>query len=247
VDNTVNNRAHSLDFTGQRWLKLVVTAVAEGGSAVQLDELTVHDVSSSPTGVIDDTWVFFGDSITQLAFRRDLATAASFDAQSQERQAERFPAFVNAGVGGDTLPLALARLDQVLELNADMKYFALGFGTNDAWNNSDPSTVAFEDNLRQLIVGIQAAGRVPVLARIPFAGDANATPASTHIGLPAYNDVVDALQAEFGLPCGPDLYELFAQAPSGLGGDGVHPNLVGYASMNAAWADRAQSLYVGAQ
>jgi lysophospholipase L1-like esterase len=209
---------------------------------VRLDEITVHDASASPSGVVDDTWVFFGDSITQLAFRRDIQTPQMFDAQSQERLSGRFPAFVNAGVGGDTLPLAQARLEQLLDLNADVKYVAVGFGTNDAWNNT-LATSNFEANLRQLVVDLQAAGKVPVLARIPFAGDLEANPAPTHVNLPAFNAVIDALQAELGLPCGPDLYELFRSEPSSLGTDQVHPNLTGYASMNALWADSAAALY----
>lgn len=243
--NSVNNRAHALEFANQRWLRLVVTAAA--GPAVTLDEITVHDASESPSGLIDDTWVFFGDSITQLAFRRDIAAASFFDAKVGETEPTRFPALINAGVGGDLVTNGLARLDQALELNADFKYFAIGFGTNDSWGNNLPAGANYENNMRTLINRVIAGGRVPVLARIPFANGTNmATGADEHTTVPDFNQVVDALQAEFGLPCGPDLYAVFEEAQDGLGPDGVHPNTQGYVRMNAAWAGRAEALYTAA-
>ena len=65
--NLVMNRAHSFDFTGQRWARLVLTGPTpktyEYG--IQLDEILLHDVSNGT----DDSWIFVGDSITAEIFR----------------------------------------------------------------------------------------------------------------------------------------------------------------------------------
>ena len=59
--------AHSFDFAGQRWVKLVITgAPAVSPNGVQIDEIGVHDASRG----VSDAWFFMGDSITAFAFGR---------------------------------------------------------------------------------------------------------------------------------------------------------------------------------
>jgi lysophospholipase L1-like esterase len=55
--------------------------------------------------------------------------------------------------------------------------------------------------------------------------------------------LVDKLQAEYGLPCGPDLYSWFKEHPDQLSSDGVHPNGDEYRAINRLWADAVGALY----
>jgi lysophospholipase L1-like esterase len=246
--NPVNNRGHSFAFSGKSWLRFVVTAApagsmgANGQPGVVIDELSLYDLSSTPTGPAPDSWFFFGDSITQLAYRRDIGSMNMFDAQVAATHGAYFPAMLNGGVGGDDLVKALARIDQALELNPDFKYFAIAFGTNDAWGNQSPVAKNFEAQLRQLITKVEAAGRVPVLARIPSSThEENGAPAFTT--LPEFNAIIDKLQAELGLPAGPDMFQVIADTAASLGEDGVHPVATGYIAMNRAWASAVAPLY----
>jgi hypothetical protein len=77
---------------------------------------------------------------------------------------------------------------------------------------------------------------VPVLARIPYASEAHTT-------LPEFNDVIDRLTEEYGLPCGPDLYGHFKENDDELSSDGVHLTSFGYSNMNGEWAEAALELY----
>ena len=45
--------------------------------------------------------------------------------------------------------------------------WAIGYGTNDAWQKVAPEI--FEQQMQTIVDRIQAAGRIPVLARMPFA------------------------------------------------------------------------------
>ena len=88
TDNSVRTRGHSFSFSGKSWLKMVVTAAKTGENEVKIDELAVYDISASGNARPQDTWLFFGDSITKGAFNRDLGTGNNFD----ERITARFPA-----------------------------------------------------------------------------------------------------------------------------------------------------------
>ena len=87
-----------------------------------------------------------------------------------------------------------------------------------------------------MVETILDAGHTPIIAYIPYASVAHAT-------LPAFNAVIDEVQIEYGLPCGPDLYRHFLEHPEQLGSDGVHPNAQGNAAINQLWADAASPLY----
>jgi lysophospholipase L1-like esterase len=127
-------------------------------------------------------------------------------------------------------------IEQWLELNADFSHFAIGYGTNDAWGNKDPVSSGFEANLNALVEAIVAAGRVPLIATIPYAEAAHDT-------LPQFNAAIERVRAAHGLPCGPDLYTWFKEHPDHLGADRVHPNRDGNIAINALWAEAALKLY----
>jgi lysophospholipase L1-like esterase len=143
---------------------------------------------------------------------------------------------LNGGIGGELTTGGLARLRAVLALNPDVRFFAIGYGTNDAWRGR-LTPAQFRGNLQSMIEQLLAAGRVPILARIPFSPDGN------HDTLRAYNHVLDALTRENHLLPGPDLYGWFLGHPEQLT-DNVHPGPDGRAAINRLWAEAVDSLYV---
>jgi acyl-CoA thioesterase-1 len=236
TDNPVRGRTHTFDFTGMSWLRLVVTAAPDSSSEVKFDELAVHDISDSGTELPEDTWLFMGDSITQAAFVRNRNPALVFANIVHEAHPAYDPAMINAGIGGDFSSHGAGDVEQWLALNPGLRHVAISYGTNDSWGGGSPASSDFEQNLRTIVDAVLDDGRVPVLVRIPYASE-------DHPTLEAFNDIVDALQQEYGLPCGPDLYTWFLDHPDELSSDGVHPTPRGYGSINELWAAAVDPLY----
>ena len=226
--NPVRSRAHAIDFAGQRWVRLVVTALSpdvfEWG--LYVDEIDVHDLSRGG----NDVWVFFGDSITSAVFDRAPAHQPSFPEAIARRHPGFFPAVIGAGFGSLHHTDAVRRIDEVLELNPQARVIALSFGSND-W---DP--VAFRKDLLEVVRKVRAAGRIPVVARIPFRAD-------SPVDYPArLNVVVDEVTARLGLLPGPDLYGWSRAHPERLT-DGLHPDDAGAVEVIRLWAEAVAPLY----
>jgi lysophospholipase L1-like esterase len=251
--NPVHVREHAFDFSGQRWVKLVVTAAQpplpppDGGTVgvvydVRLDEISVFDLSAADGGSPADTWFFMGDSITQGAFAGNYGAGTRFDDLLHTAMPAYYPAMVPGGITSEFATDALRHINQdhFLDLNPDLTHVAIGYGTNDSWGNKNPVTVGFEATMDAVVSAVIAAGRVPILARIPYACEPDT--ATKHTTIPRFNEIIDRLQAKYNLPCGPDLYSYFAAHPDQLA-DCVHPNSAGYKVMNQLWADAARVLY----
>jgi lysophospholipase L1-like esterase len=234
TDNRVRARAHTVDFEGMRWLRFTFLGVSDDSSRgeINIDEIAVHDISGVDDDRID-AWFFLGDSITQGAFKRDIPEQQMFDEVVAAEQPDHFPAMVNGGIGGELLSDALARIDQVLLDYPNFPYVAVAFGTNDEWGNQNVTSASFETRLVELVDRLIAAGRTPILARIPFADD------GAHETLPDFNAVIDRVREEYDLPCGPDLYGWFWENRNLLGDDKVHPIQKGYIEINRLWAEAA--------
>ncbi len=235
TDNPVRTRAHSFAFEGMRWVRFTATEPPPDRS-VRLLEILLHDISDSTGERPQDSWVFFGDSISQAALTRNFGSV-SFASVVADAHPGFSPIALNASIGGELLTDAIARLDQLLDLNPDIQHIAIAYGTNDSWGNQNAEAVGFRDKLVQVVETILDRGRTPIIARIPYASEAHRT-------LPEFNDVIDEVQAEYGLPCGPDLYSWFLEHPEQLGPDGVHPNSPGNVQLNALWAEAAGALYL---
>jgi acyl-CoA thioesterase-1 len=232
---TVRAQAHAVPFAGQSWVKLVVTGLPpKAPNGVQLDEIDVYDISLGES----DTWFFYGDSITAIAFDRTTPDhEPTFAELVHTKHPGFFPAMIDGGIGGDTSAGAAAHIDAWLALNPDMRFWAIGFGTNDAaGNNAD--TGSFRANLGIVITKVKAAGHIPIVAKIPFSSD------GAHETVPKFNEVVDDLTTQNGLPAGPDLYTWFRAHPGELNKDGIHPNDIGIKSINRLWAEATAAFYV---
>lgn len=233
--NAVRTRSHRIDFTGKRWLRLSVTAKTPQCLVEYLnfDEIDAFDLSSGGT----DTWFFLGDSITAAAYRRAPNVQPSFSELIHTAVPTYFPSQINGGIGGYSAAGMLPLVPGFLSQNPDYKYWAIGFGTNDSWGGNDP--VSFKTNMQGIIDAILAAGRIPMIQKIPYAVG------SAHVSIPNYNAVIDELNTQYGLRPGPDLYSWFLAHPEELGPDGVHPNETGSLSINRLWAQAVTGLYQG--
>jgi acyl-CoA thioesterase-1 len=224
--------AHSFDFDGQRWVKLVVTGTpAQSPNGVQISEVDVHDVSAGA----EDSWFFVGDSITALAFNRTPAHQPSFAAWVNRRRGEYFPAMIDGGHGGDKSDEGATRIGECLLGNPDVHFWAIAFGTNDAAGNASETT-RFRRNMETIVNRVREAGRLPILATIPFASDGQ------HENIPSFNRALEEIRAANALAPGPDLYAWFVAHPDELQ-DGVHPSDRGVVSINRLWAEAVAALY----
>jgi acyl-CoA thioesterase I len=245
--NTVRTRAHSFEFAGKTWVKMVITAPPPNGNggAVSIGEIDVHDISATGTSIPEDTWFFMGDSITAFAYDRAEIHAPSFATGISTAVPGYFPAMINGGIGAETTTDALARLAEALTLNPDYRFFILSYGTNDAAGGQIP-VATFKANLQTMIDQIEAAGREPVIPHIPPSADGQ------HGTIPEYNTAIDELTTENGLIPGADMYDYFSTTPDlftcppcagDRPTDNLHPNDTGLKGMNAEWSAAARGLY----
>lgn len=225
--NAVRSRAHRFEFDGQSWVRLTLTGAADRGvSGLALD---VHDASDGT----DDTWFFFGDGIT-AAFDHDTSPSPSFAENVHAEYPGYFPALIDGGVRGELTAHALARLDSLLALNPDFRHFAIACGANDARAGVDVAHL--RASLQAMIDKLRAAGRIPVLARVPH------SPAGNRETLSEYNRVIDELTRDSGLLPGPDLDAWFHAHAEQWTAEGA-PNSAGRVAIHRLWADAMDALY----
>ena len=230
-DNAARTRAHSFPFAGASWVRMTVTRVADGGSLV-IDEIDVHDVSQGSA----DTIFFMGDSITAAAFLRCDRLQPSYAALVAGARPGYFPAQIDGGVSGVSSDWGTERIDRWLADNPDYEVWAIAFGTNDAYRER-PSEV-FDQQLQTIIDRVKAAGKEPVLARIPYTDNAAKDPHVRRL-----NGVIEDLTARNELRPGPDLYSWFRDNPQELNDDGIHPTRAGSVSINRLWYEALRGRY----
>ena len=236
VTNAVRTRGHAIDFAGKSWVKMVVTGTPTNAAGnVIIAEIDVHDISATGTGLPEDTWFFMGDSITAFAYDRRMANQPSFAELIHTAAPAYMPAMINGGIGSELTANGLARLDEMLALNPDYRFFAITYGTNDSWGDKTDTSL-FRSNLQAMIDKLKAAGREPVLSHIPYSDD------GAHDTLAVFNTVIDELTQQNGLQIGPDLTTWFMGHTDQLS-DKVHPNYEGQKAMNKLWADATRRLY----
>jgi hypothetical protein len=228
-DNHYHSRQHALDLTGYNWLRMNVSAI--DGSAQNMDVALNLDVHDASRGVEDD-WIFFGDSITEGAMNHEtLNGVATFAQLVNARVPSNFPAQEGGGVGYLTSADGAGHIGTWLALFPG-RYVGLAYGTNDAIGGVAPS--AFYANYAAMVRAVLAAGKIPVVPRIPWG-----CTAAIQANGPALNQQIDALYRTYPqIGRGPDLWAYF-QANVGLvSPDCIHPTTpAGMGAYRQQWAN----------
>lgn len=228
-DNPVRTRAHAIPFTGRRWVRMTITRLPEKVNewGLHLDEIDLHDLSAGG----DDVWVFLGDSITAGVLDRAPNHQPSFAEQVAARWPGFHPAMIEAGKGALHTDQAVGYVDRVLALNPEARVVAILIGSND-W---DP--VAYRRDLTLIVRKVQAAGKIALVARIPYRSDIRDQDFAERL-----SRVVDEVAEAQGLLPGPDLYTWFRTHPERLT-DHLHMDDQGSVELMRLWVDAAAPLY----
>jgi lysophospholipase L1-like esterase len=228
--NIYNSRQHVVDLTGYNWVRLNVSAI--DGTTGQVDVAVNMDVHAAPLGA-KDSIIIFGDSLTNGTHNHSaVRPSGEFAEQVQAARPAFYPVVQGGGVNGATAQTAADEIAGWLAVFPG-QYIGLAYGTNEA-NSPTVDADVYRANLMAVIDAILAAGKVPVLAKIPYSTDSE-----VGTNAPALNAVIDDLYDLYGgwLLEGPDLWT-WLQANSGyLGGDGIHLDSSGYDAMRVEWVN----------
>jgi lysophospholipase L1-like esterase len=225
--NRYHSRSQIVDLTGYNWVRLNVTAAdGSGGNSDAVLNMDIHDASQGT-----DSWIFYGDSITEDGiFHEPQSGTGNFAQLVDASQPSYFPAFEDGGTYGLVSGDGASHISAWLAATP-AHYVGLSFGTNDA--NGCGDTTAFYDNYVTMVQAVLAAGKVPVVPTIPWARTANIQSCG-----PAFNAKIQQLYAAYPqVVHGPDLWAYFQAHQSLIGGDDLHPSAAGYAAYRQQWAD----------
>jgi lysophospholipase L1-like esterase len=236
-NNVYKSRQHVVNLSGYNWIRLNVSAAGnQNGNSVSIN----FDVHNASSGVQDD-WIFYGDSITAGGMGVNGNGNGCFGQLINAKNSSYFPAAEGAGIGG------LLSKDGVQYINTWLplfpgRYCAVAYGTNDAWGNQ-AGTTTFYNNMETIVKAIIAAGKIPVVSKIPFSKLADVAN-----NAPNYNAQIDKLYTAYSqIIKGPDFWTYFQNNQGYIGSDGVHPTTDGYVALRQQWADVAYAnVYTGA-
>lgn len=160
---------------------------------------------------------------------------------------------VNQGNPADASADGLILLPTILNIHPEANYFLILYGTNDSslsvpsgrgLKPGDPGYKgSYKDNMQEIVSTIIAAGKTPILAKVPIVFGVeggkrryrNPESAPRNALIREYNKVIDELIAENGIPVSPpDFYSYFKKHPKEYS-DNIHPNGIGYRSMARLW------------
>ncbi|HWP93828.1 MAG TPA: GDSL-type esterase/lipase family protein, partial [Thermodesulfobacteriota bacterium] len=227
---------------------------------------------------VGDYYVGFGDSITRGSGDNIVSDNVSADGRNSGGGYEPilnnllttnkgYPHTVkNEGVSGNLSIDGLNRVSTMLSSHPDSQYLLILFGTNDAkssppvpsgmgLNPGDPGyNGTFKDNVQRIIDAVINEGKIPLLAKVPYAlgSSSNGTPfpdpdtAPQNMLIQEYNVVIDELISANNIQVSPpdlfvapDLYNHFRNNYLNNGGseyaDNLHPNGTGYQSIANLW------------
>jgi lysophospholipase L1-like esterase len=225
--NTYHSRQHIVNLTGYNWLRINVTA--SDGSAGNTDvslNLDVHDASAG----VEDDWIFYGDSITAAGMSTvPVAGVGTFRQLVGAQEPGRTPVQEGAGMPFQTATDGADRIGTWLAMFPG-HYVGLSFGTNDA-GAANPA--AFYTSYRAMIDAVLAAGKIPVVPKIPWARTS-----AVQTNGPAYNAEIDHLYATYPqIVRGPDFWTFYQQNQHLISSDNLHPSEPGYAAYRQQWAN----------
>jgi lysophospholipase L1-like esterase len=195
------------------------------------------DIQAFPTG---EYYISVGDSITRAAGGRGFEATLS----DLLRNSKGYPNTVaNWGVGGATSAAGAKFISFTLSTVPRAKYFLVMYGTNDAslpgavpsgkgLRPGDPGySGSYKENMQRIISAIRSAGKIPCLAKVPYA----TSPSIDISSVREYNVVVDELVAANDIAVTPPDFFAYFQKHQDEIPDGIHPNKIGYESMANLW------------
>ena len=226
-DNVYHSRQHVLDLTGCNWVRVNVKSVDNASRPQAAINLDIYSVKEG----LDDDWIVYGDSITAGSANFSGSPYGPAGQLVHAANQQYDPIFEYGGTGSIKSKDGVKYIDQWLSIFPG-HYVGVVLGTNDAWGNSHGMD-KYEQNMDIIIQKIIAAGKVPVVAKIPWSAEAGVAN-----NAPQYNERIDALYAKYPQVLkGPDFWTVFQGHRDWLGPDGVHPSPKGYGMMRKAWAE----------
>ena len=239
VGNNRASRTHPVSLSGQRWIRMRVTATT-GGASYRLREVRAFRARAGDTARLDSLGVY-GDSITTEDLSVTGATAFYQVLRGLKGDASQTITYVMGMVGQNThvlLPSAVSSdparaLSVAITMQPDIRYWGIALGTNDT-NDQYFSAATLRANFVGGIQQLLAAGKVPLLARLPdTAAGGYGSPTTKKAALA----VIDELAATYRLVPGPDFYTPFRQNLDSYLRDGTHHSAAGSQAANRLWAE----------
>lgn len=232
TDNKVTARGHDIDFTGMRWVKMVISSSNKTND--KIDEVEVFNTSNGA----EDTWFFAGTSISANAYK-SFPTLKTFPAWVSETHNDYNPAMIRGGIPCITSTHFARDISMYLDAAGSCHYWAIEMGTNDAWGGKADGVAAFKKNFQVVIDSCKARGIQPIIASVLATDSAKA---GWQVN-PEYAKAISDLTTSNDLIEGPDYFAAFKANPAYLGSDGVHPSNAGGAAMHKLWAEKMDGLF----
>ncbi len=242
-NNTFHSRQHTLDLSGYNWVRIVFTAV-DGSKDNMIISVNTGIYSAGKKGA--DDWIFYGDSITQMAMNHESLNCpegeGTFSMLVNNMAGRFFPVQENGGTGYMKSTDGAKHIGEWLKLFPG-KFVAIAYGTNDAWNMMDPEE--FYANYETMVKMVLQAGKIPfVPVSIPWSSSQK----NIQDYAPILNGKIAELMKKYQqIIKGPDFFNIFKNNPELLSADGVHPSRPeGLFVYRNAWARAAyNAVYSG--
>lgn len=210
--NNLMNREHLISFSGYAWLRLVIdtfSATVNPLVGARVGEMDVWDASASTI----NTFAFLGDSLTVRGTSREVYFGGGSRPSFQDKllaYTGKYTMQLCVGVYGEGAAYWAANIASALAAFPDAKYWPIGLGTNDAVAMPGALSTWIAD-MTTVINAITAAGRTPILARIPYTGAAGWGGGDYNTCQIRYlnDNGINALYGTTGVRAGPDLYQIF--------------------------------------
>ena len=196
-------------------------------------------IKSFETGV---RYVAVGDSITLAEGDEILADGIGYEPVLGNLLMNNPYTIANAGANGDTSADGAVLIFTTLSNYPLAQYFLILYGTNDAgnWGPGFPVPKAtYKANMQAIITAVKNVGKIPYLAKVPYVDSSNPNfPAGVNfsdVSIQQYNQAIDELVLENGIPVTPPDFYAWFQSNTGQLEEGIHPTGVGYQSMGNLW------------
>ena len=214
VPNNLRNTVETpVTLAGGNWVRMSITASSDANVGIDLD------VFSTPNGA-SDCWMLMGDSITYITMGYAFSNLPQLVHQAR---ADRWPAVVNAAIGGTNTTTATSVIDDTLS-GYPGRYVVLAYGTND-------HSAMFQ--MEPLVQKVIAAGKIPVVPHMPWSDTA-----AIQTNGPVINAAIDALYAKYPqIVRGPDLWAAFLNRTDLIPSGDIHPNTAGQVVLRQQWAN----------